>query len=305
MVLGQRLTLLSRPGHRRQRRVDRHRRDHHRGRSRFGRAARAAGVAGRLRHAQLVPDVFGHRRVRLVGRATDRHTARTRRVAAQPLIHVPRGRVGPFTVVLGQRLTLLSRTGNRGHRRVDRHRRHDERGRSRFGRATRAARVAGGLCHTQLVPDVFGDRRVGLVGRATDRHTARTRRVAAQPLIDVPGGRVRPFTVLLGQRLALLGRAGDRRQGRVGRHRRNHHRGRHRFGRRCPGRPRCWRSRPRAARARRLRPPASRSGWSRRRSPHSSSRRRCSAATGRRIPWVCWSIHRGARSASDPAEPSR
>ena len=86
----------------------------------------------------------------------------------------------------------------------------DDRGGGRFRRTASAAGVAGGLPHGERVADVFGDRYVGLAGGGGDGGAAFALAVAAQPLVGVGGGAVRPGAVLLAQRLTLLGAARDR-----------------------------------------------------------------------------------------------
>src|SRR5207244_1844609 len=143
-------------------------------------------------------------------------------VTALPLVGVADGPVRPGAVVLGQRLPLPRAARDRGRRSVDGQRRGDTSCWRGGGRATRAARVARRLLNADRVFDVFGCEHICLAGGAGYGQAAVAKRVALQPLVGVARGTVRPRAVGLGQRLALLRRAADRRRRGVHWHRWQH-----------------------------------------------------------------------------------
>src|SRR5207245_1229915 len=125
------------------------------------------------------------------------------------------GTVRPGAVVLGQRLALLGSAGDRRRRAVGGRGWHDDRRGGGGRRSARAVGVAGRLLHPDRVADICRRDFVGLFGGAVDRRAVVAGAVALVPLVGVARGFVRPAPVLLGERLALLGGAGDR--GRAGR----------------------------------------------------------------------------------------
>ncbi len=123
-------------------------------RSRFGRFAGAAGVAGRLADDEGVADIAAENHVGRAGRAGNRFAAFSRGVAAQPLVAVAAGRVRPRAVGDQQRLALLRGAGDGGGRGVRGRRGRHHRSGIRAGRFAAAAGVAGRLPQAQRVADI-------------------------------------------------------------------------------------------------------------------------------------------------------
>src|SRR4029077_10881901 len=119
--------------------------------------ARAARVARSLLDSQLVAPVGFGGDVFLFAGPEDARAAgqRSFAVALQPLVGEAGGVVGPFPVVLDQRLALLSFAFDRGRSFAAGHGRDDDRGGFRRGDFfARAARVARSLLDSQLVAHV-------------------------------------------------------------------------------------------------------------------------------------------------------
>src|SRR5207245_1271579 len=156
--------------------------------------------------------VAGRGYVGLFGRDGDRHAAVAFGVALLPLIRERGGAVRPRAVRLCERLALLGGAADRRGRGVGRRRDQYGGGLSRRGRAARAACIGRSLLNSDRVAYVAGRGYVGLFRRPRDRYAVVARAVALLPLLRKRSRAVRPRAVRLGERLALLGGAADRRR---------------------------------------------------------------------------------------------